>query len=522
VSTGASTSVADRSAPSTQHLALRRVLGDVELYCRYVLRRPLRPYQAAAARAILASVLARRGETITVLMARQMGKNELSAALECYLLTLYQRRGGTLVKAAPTYRPQVITSLLRLDALLENPLTAGQWRARFGYTREVGAARALFFSGQEQAHVVGATASLLLEVDEAQDFSAEKYAKDFRPMGATANVTTVLYGTAWDGSTLLEQQAARNLALEAADGVRRHFAYDWTAGAAANPAYGAYVAAERDRLGESHPLFQTQYALQPVAGAGRLLGPAHLAQLAGTHARQRQPAPGAVYVAALDCAGEEETPDALTPALSQGERGRTAPQSWGERTGDGARGLGEFAPGARRDSAVLTIARLARTTVLGVQEPHLEIVEHYAWTGRKHRELVPQLVDLLRRVWRVRQVVVDATGVGGVVASFLVGALGAGRCTPFVFSAPSKSALAYGLLAAVNAGRVRMYADDGSPEAAAFWQQARAARYAVRAHQALTFDVDPREGHDDFLTSLALLVEAASLTPERRARARSE
>jgi hypothetical protein len=482
------------------------VVSDFELYCRYILRRPLRPYQLAPARAILASVFQRQGRTFTVMYARQMGKNELSAALECYLLTLCHRRGGTLVKAAPTYRPQVVTSLLRLDGLLENPLTAGQWRARHGYIREVGAARALFFSGQEHASVVGATVSLLLEIDEAQDFNAEKYAKDFRPMGATGNVTTVLYGTAWDGSTLLEQTVARNQALAAEDGVQRHFGYDWTVGAAAVASYGAYVAAERDRLGETHPLFQTQYALRPVAGSGRLLGPAHLAQLAGTHPRQRRPQCGDVYVAALDCAGEEETA-ASSPA-----------PLWGEGVGGG--GPGSFAPNARRDSAVLTLARLSRTRVLGVEEPHLEIVEHYAWTGRKHRELIPQLVDLLKNVWQVRQVVVDATGVGGAVASFLVGALGAARCTPFVFSAPSKSALAYGLLAAVNAGRVRMYADDGSAEAAAFWQQARAARYAVRAHQALTFAVDPVDGHDDFLTSLALLVEAARLTPERRATAR--
>jgi hypothetical protein len=484
--------------------ALQRVASDVELYCRYVLRRPLRPYQLAPARAILASVFGGQGRTFTVMCARQMGKNELSAALECYLLTLCQRRGGTLVKAAPTYRPQVLTSLMRLDGLLQNPLTAGQWRGRHGYVRELGAARALFLSGQEHANVVGATASLLLEIDEAQDFSAAKYAKDFRPMGATGNVTTVLYGTAWDGSTLLEETAAHNQALEAADGVRRHFAYDWTVGAAEVAAYGAYVVAERDRLGEAHPLFQTQYALRPVAGSGRLLGPAHLAQLAGTHARERRPTPGATYVAALDCAGEEEN----APA-----------PPWGEGVGGGGLG-GHFAPTARRDSAVLTIARLTRTLVLGVYEPRLEIVEHCAWTGRKHRELVPQLIDLLKHVWQVRQVVVDATGVGGAVASFLVGALGEARCTPFTFSAPSKSALAYGLLAAVNAGRVRMYADDGSPEYAAFWQQARAARYAVRAHQALTFDVDPAEGHDDFLMALALLVEAARLAPERRATAR--
>ncbi len=481
----------------TRHeAALQRVLSDFALYCRHVLKRSLRPYQLAPARAILASVFGRQGHTITVQFARQMGKNELSAALEAYLLTLHARRGGTLVKAAPTYRPQVITSLLRLDGLLANPLTAGQWRAREGYIREVGAARALFFSGAPAAQVVGATASILLEIDEAQAFNAEKYARDFRPMGATANTTSVLYGTAWDGTTLLETAAAHNVALEQADGLRRHFAYDWTVGAAANPAYGAYVAAERDRLGEAHPIFQTQYALRPVAGSGRLLTAAHLAQLAGTHARELRPQPGALYVAGLDCAGEEETP------LDQGE----------------------FAPGARRDSAVLTLARLERATVLGVQEPRLMIVEHYAWTGRKHRELIPQLVDLLRDVWRVRQVVVDATGVGGAVASFLVGALGEARCTPFVFSAASKSALAYGLLAAINAGRVRAYADDGSAEAAAFWAQARAARYAVRAHQALTFAVPPTEGHDDFLISLALLVEAARLAPERRAvgRARPE
>jgi hypothetical protein len=294
--------------------------------------------------------------------------------------------------------------------------------------------------------------------------------------------------------------------------VQRHFVYDWTVGAAEITAYGAYVAAERDRLGEAHPLFQAQYALRPIAGSGRLLGPAHLAQLAGTHPRERRPQPGALYVAALDCAGEEES----TPSPLWGATRDTASVAGAGGGGPG----GRFAPHARRDSAVLTLARLTRTRVLGVEEPRLEIVEHYAWTGRKHRELIPQLVDLLKNVWRVRQVVVDATGVGGAVASFLVGALGAGRCTPFVFSAPSKSALAYSLLAAVNAGRVRMYADDGSPEAAAFWQQARAARYAVRAHQALTFDVDPTEGHDDFLISLALLVEAARLAPERRASVR--
>ncbi len=439
------------------------------------------------------SVLHHRGLTFTVMYARQMGKNELSAILEAYLLTLYQQRGGSLVKAAPTFKPQLINSMMRLDALLQNGPTKGKVRARFTYIRELGQARIFFFSGQDASQVVGATASLLLEIDEAQDFSAAKYAKDFRPMSATGNATTILWGTSWDSTTLLEQTAAHNLDLEAQNGVCRHFAYDWEAGAAENPHYRAYVEAERSRLGESHPLFQTQYALRPVAGTGRLFGPAHLAQLQGTHPRERKPAPGALYVAGLDCAGEEEA----EPIAG-----------------------GEFQPFARRDSVVLTLARLTLASALdapGVQEPQLDLVEHYAWTGRKHRELIPQLVVLLKRVWQVRHVVVDATGVGGAVASFIVGALGEQRVTPFVFAAQSKSALAYGLLAAVNAGRIRHFAADGSPEHAAFWQQARAARYAVRAHQAMTFDVGPAEGHDDFLMALALVAEAARVTPLRRA-----
>ena len=476
--------------------ALRALLSDFGLFWTRLLGRAPRAYQLAPARAVLDSVLHRRGRIFTVMFARQMGKNELSAALEAYLLLLYQRLGGSLVKAAPTWRPQVINSMLRLDGILEElPLTAGRWRSREGFIRELGACRVYFFSGQPSAQIVGATASLLLEVDEAQDFDADKYAKDLRPMGATGNATTVLFGTTWDGATLLEQVAATNRLEEARDGVRRHFAADWREGAAANPLYAAYVAAEEARMGAEHPLFQTQYLLQSVAGAGRLFAGGHLAQLAGTHARELAGAPGGQYVAGLDLAGEEEREEHL----------------------------GEFEPFGRRDAAVLTVARVMPTVLIagGVSEPQLELVQHYAWTGRKHRELIPQLVDLLKRVWGVRHLVVDATGIGSGIAAYLVGALGAARCTAFVFSAVTKSRLGYGLLGAVNAGRVRMYAEPiGSAESDAFWAQVRAARYATRAHQGLSFYVDPAEGHDDFLMSLALTVEAAGVTPYRRAQQR--
>ena len=82
--------------------AVTRILSDIEPFSRHVLNRPLRPYQLAPARAILDSILHQRGDTFAVVMARQAGKNETAAQIEAYLLNLFQRAGGSIVKASPT------------------------------------------------------------------------------------------------------------------------------------------------------------------------------------------------------------------------------------------------------------------------------------------------------------------------------------------------------------------------------------------------------------------------------------
>ena len=111
----------------------------------------------------------------------------------------------------------------------------------------------------------------------------------------------------------------------------------------------------------------------------------------------------------------------------------------------------------------------------------------------------------------------DATGVGQPISSFLRQSLGS-RVSPFTFTAQSKSQLGFNLLAAVNSGRLKMYAGDGSPEYQEFWQELERARSQYRPNQTMNFYVDPTQGHDDFLMSLALLVEAASQYTPRSAR----
>lgn len=476
----------------TRTQALHDVLADVELFSRHMVGTPLRPYQLEPARAIIDSVLNDRGLTFTVMMSRQAGKNELSAQLEAYLLTLFQRRGGAIVKGAPTFRPQIVNSMLRLQKILENPITGGRWAPSQGYMVAVGRARAYFFSAGDNANVVGGTASVLLEIDEAQDVDEYKYLKDFRPMASSTNATTVLYGTAWTGDTLLEHVRQENARLEAQTGIKRNFVYPWTTVAAYVPAYREFVESEIARMGAEHPIVRTQYGLEPISAGGRFLSETQMLQLRGEHARQRGPERGELYVAGIDVAGEdEEAEDAALRALEP-----------------------------RRDSTAVTIARVRWTEELRVQEPRVEIVEHYWWTGRKHRELFPQLVDVLKNVWGCQAVTVDATGVGAGIASFLVGALGADVVQPFTFSTVSKSDLGYQLLAAVNSGRLKTYGEDGSPESAEFWKQARLARSAFHVNQRLSWYVDPRDGHDDLLVLAGLAVEAAQRSVPRRAMGR--
>jgi len=267
---------------------------------------PLRPYQREVVRAVLRSVREGDGESFSVEIARQGGKNELSARIELALLASNADRDCTLVKAAPTLRPQARISFDRLWTRIEDA-GFGRWAKRSGADRiTFGRAIQVFLSAEPQSNIVGHTASLLLEVDEAQDVDVEKFDRELRPMAASTGATTVFYGTAWDNANLLERVKQSHLEAERRDGRRRHFEYDWEMVGRATPVYARFARQERDRLGAEHPVFLSQYCLRVLAGAGRLLSPTALSLLLGSHARLEGPIAGEAYVAGLDVAGEGE------------------------------------------------------------------------------------------------------------------------------------------------------------------------------------------------------------------------
>jgi len=139
----------------------------------------LRPYQGDVFAAVTASVVCRRGLTFSVEIARQGGKNELSAQLELSALTLQHRCARNIIKCSPTFVPQALVSMTRLKDRLDESGFAGRWTSERGYIIRLGHARAIFLSAQETSRVVGHTAHLLLEVDEAQDVDREKYSKEY-------------------------------------------------------------------------------------------------------------------------------------------------------------------------------------------------------------------------------------------------------------------------------------------------------------------------------------------------------
>ncbi len=159
---------------------------------------PLRPYQREVAAAVLESVRQRQGLSFSVEIARQGGKNEVSARIELNVLARCRRMAVTSIKAAPTFEPQAVISRDRLWQNVKRAGLEGMAAKEGGNCIRLGRARQLFLSAEPQSNIVGHTADLLLEVDEAQDVDIDKFDKELQPMAAASGATTVFYGTAWD------------------------------------------------------------------------------------------------------------------------------------------------------------------------------------------------------------------------------------------------------------------------------------------------------------------------------------
>ncbi len=471
---------------SPLHTALRLALQSPATFSRVFLpHRALRPYQATPANAIASAVIERRrGNTgvpaeFAAVFARQSGKDEMLAQLLAYLLLTFHKAGGTAVVALPTLRPQAQIARDRLlDVLGSDRLRALGLPLHVSATQvRIGRAAVRFTSAAPTASARGQTASLLLVANEAQDIEPDRWDSVFAPMTASTAAPTLFMGTTWSSDTLLARQMRYLRELEQQDGHPRLFLVPWQQVAQHLPPYAEHVQRQIAQLGPDHPFIRTEYELEELASAGRLFPASRQLLMRGDHPPLLAPLPGETYALTLDVAGEEEA-DAQADPLG------------------------------RRDSTALTVFRVRSQG----ERPTYQVVRRYLWTGTKHT-LLHQQVATIARTWRAQALVVDATGVGAGLASFLQATLGEHVVLPFTFSLASKSQLGWDFLGLVDAGRYqdhRTEGEDVDAEAAhlarLFWQQVEACTYDVRPGpgKLMSWAVPDPRTHDDLLVSAAL------------------
>jgi hypothetical protein len=106
----------------------------------------LYPYQREIYDAVSASIVKGSGLTFSAEIARQGGKNEVSAWLEAAILAHFAEWPLNVVKCAPTFEPQAMISLRRLRDILDNSELAGEYVIEAGHIVRLGRARVIFLS----------------------------------------------------------------------------------------------------------------------------------------------------------------------------------------------------------------------------------------------------------------------------------------------------------------------------------------------------------------------------------------
>ena len=266
-----------------------------------------------------------------------------------------------------------------------------------------------------------------------------------------------------------------------------------------------------EALLEGVQMVRSQFFSEEIDFAGGLFTPARLGLMQGSHAACEAPQAGKRYAMLVDLAGEDEQ--------ARKEGFVSAETDHLENPG--------------RDSTAVTIVEIDLSLLDDdlIGKPRYLVARRYLWQGEKHSTLYQRLLSLAKH-WNCEKIVVDASGVGAGVCSFLRDRLGE-RVIPLVFNQKIKSDLGWGFLAVVDTGRFQDFkprqaftTEDGRLNLLSLQmadEQERLQSLFQRQLQALSFEVgigpqktlkwwvpdgtsDPLGGllHDDLVISAAM------------------
>jgi hypothetical protein len=499
----------------TDDEAIERAVEDPAFHREQFIGKPLFWPQTVVARAIERAMAARVANTIVVRSARQTMKNEVSGLIEARALVRHQHVGGSIVKTAPNYEPQVTTSKHRLEErAAEDPFFERKIRWREGNIAQYGNARVQFLSLDPKARIEGATASLLLEVDEAHLTDEHSFNEKAGPMSGFWAAPKVMWGVAAAKQDMLYKNLCHNLGGPPAnpgtvlnDEKRGVFQFPAALWCELVPRWAKNYEAVRAYLGKDHPTVLTQYELVDVESIGGYLNQAQVAILAGgDHPALRAPRAERQleYIAVIDIAGEAEEEELDPSEMSAGQR----------------------------DSTICWIIEVDWSNV-HLDRPLCRIVTAYWWVGKSLAEdpvsKLPGQQELLLKLlaqWRVQRYVVDARGVGEQVAMYLTKRRPGGEAYKATSQTVSEDCLA--LLALLNNDRVRLWKQDQAKDGrelvearAECIRQAGWTKKLIHGHELMKI-VKPANGqHIDMVKALTYVPRCLNLQRPFAARAKA-
>lgn len=410
---------------STLKQTIKQITKNVESFTARGTGIMLFFYQLAPALAIAKSIINKLGLEIVVIISRQAGKDETIVNIICWLMLIFAHREVEIVVANPTYKPQTEKMMLRLENRLNsNILTKALWRKRGAFMRLIGKAVCNFLSADGKANVVGATASLALFINEAQDIEIVVYDKNFAPMAASTNATRVFWGTVWTSNTLLARERRAAEELQKKDGIRRVFIYTADDVRKVNKAYGTFVDQQVAKLGRQHPLVKTQYFCEEIDSIVGMFHAARRSLMVGDQPAQAAPIPGHIYALQIDVGGQDE---ALLNLDGMGNPGR--------------------------DYVTIGITDIDLSSLPLLQAPTYRRVKRLEFHGINHVDIFGTIVALVE-IWKIQYIILDATGVGeglwGMCAKKYPN-----KTIPIKFNQQTKSEIGYLFLGIIDTGRFR-------------------------------------------------------------------
>ncbi|MDP6822889.1 MAG: hypothetical protein QF554_06315 [Dehalococcoidia bacterium] len=182
-------------------------------------------------RAVIDSVVSRRGDTLSVSVTSDAEAIAISTRLELLLMTVGMGAGSVSARVAPSFMEHTYPAMRSLTEALDEAGFSGMWTAVGGRNIRLVESWQMFISmdtpAAESAPKASGRPDTLLEVVCADQIPTGWFRSRVVPRSSAKGLTTVFYSTSSrsaDGNESLFDRVRRsNLTREWRDGVRRHF-----------------------------------------------------------------------------------------------------------------------------------------------------------------------------------------------------------------------------------------------------------------------------------------------------------